>query len=98
MSKRQLSEEEIDELVVAQANDDQAWDAPIQVRPAAHSTSIRLSSEMIQRAKFFAQLHGQRGYQSWLKEIINERIQSEERMFTAIKRDVLAKGRRKTAG
>jgi len=98
MNKRQLSEEEIDELVVAQADDVQAWDAPIQVRPAGQSTSIRLSSAMIQRAKFFAQLHGQRGYQSWLKEIINERIQLEERMFSAVKRDVLAKGRRKTTG
>lgn len=98
MKKKQLSEAEIDDVVVAQAEDEDAWDAPIQVRPTGYSTSIRLSADLIQRAKFFAQLHGQRGYQSWLKAIITERIQAEERMFTAIKRDVRMKGRRKSAG
>jgi hypothetical protein len=46
-----LSEEEIDRIVVAQADDDSAWGKPIKVRPAKSST-MRLPSELAARAAF----------------------------------------------
>jgi hypothetical protein len=53
MSKVELSEEEIDRIVIAQANDDSAWDEPIQVgRPKAGqsmSNSVRVDQRILGR-------------------------------------------------
>ena len=51
-SKR-LSEEQIDEIVVAQTEDDSAWTKPAKVR-RTKSTSVALPSELAARAAFFA--------------------------------------------
>lgn len=96
MKKKRLSEREIDELVIAQVDEVAAWEEPIHVRPS-HSTSIRLSADLIQRAKFFARLHGQKAYQSWLKQVIVERLEAEERMYRAIKSDLLTHDTGKSA-
>jgi len=50
-----LSEEEINNLVVAQADNDSAWENPIHVQKAG-STTIALSLELAARAAFFARL------------------------------------------
>jgi len=52
---RVLSEEKIDNLVVAQADDDSAWEKAIHVQKA-ESPTIALSSELAARAAFFARL------------------------------------------
>jgi hypothetical protein len=82
-------EKKIDEEVVKMANDESAWERVADVEPKAKPTSIRLSPKTIQRAKFFARVHHERGYQSWLKKIVEERINTEYEMFKNLKKEAL---------
>lgn len=93
MSKRQqkLSEEEIDEIVIAQADDDTAWEEPIQVRKSV-SESYSLPADLAARAAFLAQLHRAR-IEEWLALVIQERVELEEGAFAEAKR-ALAKDSR----
>ena len=84
--KTSAKEQAIDELVKKQANDDEAWENGLEINPKSKPTSIRLNTRTIQRAKFFARVHRQRGYQSWLKNIIEERISTEYEMYKRLKR------------
>ena len=85
-SKKDLK---IDELVMKQANDKKAWEREIKVSPKTHPTSIRLSLRTIERAKFFARIHKERGYQSWLKKIVEERINTEYELYRKLKNEVV---------
>lgn len=51
-----LSDETIDKIVVAQADDDSAWEKPVRVR-RTKTASLPISSELAARAAFFARLH-----------------------------------------
>lgn len=88
MSKRtiKLSEEEIDRLVIAQADDDSAWVEPIRVSKSK-TAAVSLPSELASRAAFFARLHRETSVEEWLKRIIEERINIEEAAFAESKRD-----------
>jgi len=85
-----FAEEEIDRIVVTQANDESAWSKPIKVRPAK-SSSMRLPSDLVARAVFFARLHRESNFENWLKQIIKERIDFEEAAFSGLKRDLTIK-------
>jgi hypothetical protein len=61
----------------------------IVVEPDNQSTSIRLSCKTIERAKFFAHIHHESGYQSWLKRIIEERIENEYEIYKNLKKDLI---------
>jgi hypothetical protein len=87
---RALSEEEIDKIVIVQADDDSAWEKPIHVRKKKQ-TSLSLPSELAARAAFFARLHRESNVESWLRRIIQERIDMEEAAFTGLKRDLSPK-------
>ena len=82
MKRKKLTEEEIDELVVAEANDMTKWGKPVTVRPNV----IRFSTSVIEKAKYLAKLHKTRGYQAWLKQVVEERIKLEEELLSDIKR------------
>jgi hypothetical protein len=90
MSKkvRNLSEEEIDQLVIAHADDDSAWGKPVRVR-RSKSSAVSLPAELASRAAFFARLHREASVQEWLKRIIEERINIEEAVFAESKRDLI---------
>lgn len=88
--KRKLSEEEIDQLVIAEAEDLTKWEEPISVKP----TSIRLSPSIIEKARYLAKLHKARGYQTWLKHIIEERIKLEEEILSNFERELKVDGGR----
>ena len=75
--KTSSKDKTIDEEVISMAHDDSAWENEITVTPKLLPTSIRLSSRTIERAKFFARVHRERGYQTWLKNIIEERVNTE---------------------
>ena len=81
--KRKLTEGEIDRLVVAEANDMTKWGEPVSVKP----TSIRLSPSIIQKAKYLARLHKTRGYQTWIKQVLQERIRLEEEILSGFKKE-----------
>ena len=86
-----VSEAEIDEIVVAQADDDSAWEKPVRVR-RPKSASVLLPAELAARAAFFARLHRQAKVEGWLRQIIQERIELEEAAFAGVKRDLVKSG------
>jgi hypothetical protein len=82
-----LSQEEIDKIVVAQANDDSAWEKPIYVR-RKKSASLSIPAELAARAAFLARLHRQTNTDEWLTHIIQERVELEEAAFARVKREL----------
>lgn len=82
-------DEKIDEEVIRQASDGKAWSKETRIAPKTRPTSIRLSPRTIERAKFFARVHKERGYQSWLKKIVEERINTEYELYRRLKQEVV---------
>lgn len=89
--KASLSEEEIDKMVVAQANNNSAWEKPIRVR-RTKSASLSIPAKLAARAAFLARLHRKASVEEWLTHIIQERIELEEAAFVGVKHDLAAKG------
>lgn len=85
-----LSEKEIDEIIVAQADDDSAWEEPIRVCRAAPS-SVPLSPVLAELAVFFARLHHETSVEDWLTRVIKERIDLEEAALAELKRELTVK-------
>ena len=83
------SDKEIDELVVAQADDDAAWEKPVRAR-RSKSEAVSIPAEVASRAAFFARLHREPSLEHWIKKIIAERIDIEEAAFAHAKRDLAA--------
>jgi hypothetical protein len=85
-----LSQEEVDKIVVAQADDDSAWEKPIYVR-RQKSGSFSIPAELAARVAFLARLHRQVSTEEWLTRIIQERVELEEAVFVRVKRELAAK-------
>ncbi len=83
------NEKEIDELVIAQADDDSVWEKPVQVR-RSKSEAVSIPAEVASRAAFFARLHREPSLEHWIKKVIAERIDIEEAAFAHAKRDLAA--------
>jgi hypothetical protein len=90
-----LTQEEIDERVIAQAEDDSAWEPLVQV--TRKQAAIGLPGSLAQRAAFLARLHRERNLQTWIERVIRERVELEERAFTQARRELRAKPRRLTS-
>jgi hypothetical protein len=91
MKKRSkvLSEAKIDELVIAQAKDESAWEKPLNVNKSK-STSLSIPAEVASRAAFFARLHRETNVEEWIRKILMERIDIEEAAFAETKRELAA--------
>ncbi len=87
MSERKtaLTDEEIDEIVTAEADDDSAWAEPIPVHPQ-QPASISLSGDLAARAAFLARIHREKSLKNWLLRVIQERVELEEGAFVEAKR------------
>jgi hypothetical protein len=85
--------EEIDANVTAQAENDAAWEQPLEVK-RSRATSVSLSASLAERAAFFARVHREKSLENWLKRIIQERLDVEEAAFSGFKREMLVKGNR----
>ena len=83
--KRSLSEEEIDKAVIAQADDDTAWEKPVRVRPAK-SMALVLPSELAVRAAFCARMSRAASVGDWLRRVVQERVELEEAAFARLRR------------
>lgn len=81
--------EEIDLSVVSEADDDDAWEAPVLV--SRKQTAIGLPSGLAQRAAFLARLHREQDLQSWVERVVRERVELEERAFTQARRELASK-------
>ncbi len=82
-----MTQKHINNLVVAQAGNDSAWEAPIQVRRGEAGT-ISIPADLAARAAFLAQVHHASGVEEWLTRFIPESIELEEVAFAAAKRDL----------
>ena len=89
-TNKKLTEQEIDQIVTAQANDDTAWKKPIRVRRTKPG-SLSIPANLAARATFLAQLHRTKNVDDWLTHIIQERIELEEAAFIGVKQDLAAK-------
>ncbi len=88
-----LSEEQIDKLVISQANNDSAWEDPVKVTKQG-SRSLSLPAVLASRAAFFARLHHEVSLDDWIKRIIRERLDIEEAAFAGCKRELITKNGR----
>jgi hypothetical protein len=88
---KQLSEQEIDQIVVAQADDDSAWGKPIRVH-RSKPTSVSIPADLAARAAFLAQVHRRASVEEWLTHIIRERVELEEAAYVGAKHDLAVPG------
>lgn len=86
-ARKQLTEKEIDGIVESQADDDSAWERPIQVR-RAKPASLSIPAELAARAAFMAKLHRENNVEEWLTKVIKERVELEEVAFNEAKREM----------
>jgi hypothetical protein len=84
---KRKSDKKIDELVIAQADDDSAWEKPVQAR-RSKSEAVSIPAEVASRAAFFARLHRESSVEDWIKRIVAERVDIEEAAFAQAKRDL----------
>jgi hypothetical protein len=91
-AKKKLSEKDIDQLVVAQAKNDSAWEKPVRVR-RTKPASLSIPPDLAARAAFLARLHRKASAEEWLRHIIRERVELEEAAFVGAKHDLAAKTR-----
>ncbi len=88
--KKLSSPTEIDQLVIAQAEDDSAWESPIHVRQMT-LTSLSLPAELAARIAFVARLHRNNNVEAWLLHVIQERLEVEERIYGEVRRELMSK-------
>lgn len=89
-TKSDLSEPEIDQIIVPQANDDSAWEKAVRVqrdKPAPLSIPAGLAA----RAAFLARLHRTGSVEDWLTGVIRERVELEEAAFIRVRQELAAK-------
>ena len=84
------TEKEIDDLVVAQADDDSAWEKPVRVK-RRKSASVSIPADLAARAAFLAQLHRKKNMEEWLQRVIEERVELEEAAFIGAKQELSIK-------
>ncbi len=85
-----LTETEIDNIVVGQANDDAAWGRPVRAGKVK-ATNVPLSAALATRAAFFARLHREKSMDAWIERIIRDRLDLEEAAFADLKRELAAR-------
>ena len=85
-----LTESETDQIVVAQADNDAAWEPPIHVE-RSQPASLSLPGDLAARAAFLAQLHRTKSVEEWLTRVIQERVELEEAVFVGIKQDLVTR-------
>ena len=85
--RKQLSDDEVDDIIALQADDDSAWDKPVQVR-RARLASMSVPAELAARAAFLAKLHREKSVEDWLTRVIRERVELEEVAYNEAKREM----------
>jgi len=83
--KAKLTQNQIDQDVIAQADENSAWGKAIVVK-RPKSASLSISAELAARAAFLATLHRESGVDKWVERIVRERVEIEESAFTAAKK------------
>ena len=84
-SQPKPTQEQVDRLVAAEADEDSAWQKAIVVR-RPKTTSLSIPAELAARAAFLARLHRESRVDKWVERIVRERVEIEESAFTAAKK------------
>lgn len=79
-----LSEQEIDQIIIGQADDETAWDEPIRVQRDT-PTDLSIPANLAARAAFLAQLHRTGSLEEWVARVVQERVELEEAAFREVK-------------
>jgi hypothetical protein len=89
MSKKRqaLSRDEIDDVVISQAEDDSAWEEPVYVKRVVDE-AFSLPVDLAARASFLARIHRAR-VEEWLTRVVQERVELEEASFAEAKRALM---------
>lgn len=85
LSRVKLTQDQIDQVVIAQADENSAWEKAIVVK-RPKSASLSIPAELAARAAFLATLHRESGVDKWVERIVRERVEIEESAFTAAKK------------
>jgi len=80
-----LDQEGTDRLVVSQADDEPAWEAPIQVK-RSKPAALFLPGGLAARAAFLARLHREAGIDKWVERVVRKRVEIEEFAFKETKK------------
>jgi len=81
--KKNLSESEIDQLVINQADDLDEWEFEARVEKMPKAISLRLDSVLIEKLKILSKVHNEKGYQSLIKRWIDEHVDQEVALLKA---------------
>jgi len=93
---KRLSGKEVDDLVVAEAENAAAWEPQVKVKPST-GTSFSLPRDLAARAAFLARIHHTERVGEWITKVIRERIELEEVAFAQAKREISGRSRIQTA-
>jgi hypothetical protein len=85
--KKKISEEQIDDIVISQADDDSEWEESVYVY-RAKSASFSLPPDLAARAVFLAHLHREPGVENRIMRVIRERVELEEGASVEAKREI----------
>jgi hypothetical protein len=82
-----LGQEAIDRLVIAQSEDQSAWEPPVQVKKSTPA-SLSIPGDLAARAAFLARLHREGKVDKWVERVIRERVELEELAFAEVKKQL----------
>jgi aquaporin Z len=85
LTQENLSEDAIDRLVESQADDESAWEMPIQINQQPISLSI--PAELAVQARFLANLEQEQDVKKWLIEMIREQLDRKLMTFSKRKKE-----------
>jgi hypothetical protein len=91
--RKKFSEKEIDQIVILQADNDDAWEYAVKVTKQK-AAALSLPAILASRAAFFARLHREASLEDWIKRIIRERLEIEEAAFAGCKKELITKNNR----
>ena len=82
-----LDQQAIDQLVIAQADDESAWEGPIRVKKSKPAP-LAIPGDLAARAAFLARLHHEAGVDKWVERVLRERVELEEVAFAEAKKEL----------
>ena len=85
-----LTETEIDDIVVAQTDDDAAWGKSVRAKKSKPA-NVPLPAPVATRAAFFARLHREKSVNAWIERVIRDRLDLEEAAFADVKRELASR-------
>lgn len=89
-SMKHLTEDEIDRIVIDEADKRSAWEKPVHVK-RPKGCSLTIPSDLAARASFLARLPGSSGLDEWVTHVLRERVELEEGAFSEARRDLSAR-------